>query len=234
MDPLVTQSPLLFQEQFRNEQTCKQKEEATPHPALALPHPAPRYWSPLAWHCDNPSWGSTPTRVCVCACVCTSGQGTPSPQHSPQSLGGDAGSGTDAMLLHRHLTAEQVISRLLQSVAALTPKVLLDRSACPCARSLGCTGNCLHMQHRHFCQESGNAAVSIPYPAGNGKTPLNLLAGKLFFVVVQKHHFQRTSALVSIASVQCIAGEKAKQSTSTGLQCEQGGGSAIPDPLPTL
>lgn len=137
MDPLVTQSPFLFQEQFRNEQTCKQKEEATPHPALALPAPPPpRSWSPLAWHCGTPRAGAAPQHmcVCVCACVCTRVQGTPSPQSSPHSLVGDRGGGMDAMLLHRHLTPVQLISKLLQSVTAVTPKVPSGTSACPCAR----------------------------------------------------------------------------------------------------
>lgn len=71
MDPLVTQSPFLFQEQFRNEQTCKQKEEATPHPALALPAPpSPVLVPPCMALWDPPGWGSTPTHVCVCTCVC--------------------------------------------------------------------------------------------------------------------------------------------------------------------
>lgn len=117
MDPLVTQSPFLFQEQFRNEQTCKQKE-ATPHPALALPAPPlPGPGPPLHGTVGPPGLGQHPnTCVCVCACVCTRVQGTPSPQSSPHSLVGDRGGGMDAMLLHRHLTPVQLISKLLQSV----------------------------------------------------------------------------------------------------------------------
>lgn len=72
MDPLVTQSPFLFQEQFRNEQTCKQKEEATPHPALALPAPPlPGPGPPLHGTVGPPGLGQHPnTCVCVYVRVC--------------------------------------------------------------------------------------------------------------------------------------------------------------------